>query len=174
MERLAEVPGLGVDSAQQIIAEVGPTAASFPSAKCLSSWVGVCPGSDETAGINYSHRSPQGNRHMRRLLNQVANAGARTKGSVFEIVYRRMVPRLGHNQTIGAIAHGQCRLIWLILHGGALPRTRFRTHQTIEATAHLEDDPGTAKPRVSNRSTYFRTEPGIGAVIFDPGARVRS
>jgi transposase len=118
VERLAEVPGLGVDSAQQIIAEVGPTAAAFPSAKCLSSWVGVCPGTDETAGINYSHRSPQGNRHMRRLLHQVANAGARAKGSIFEIVYRRMVPRLGHNQTIGAIAHRQCRLIWLILHEG--------------------------------------------------------
>src|SRR5260370_5004534 len=31
VQRLAEVPGLGVDSAQQIIAEVGPTAATFPS-----------------------------------------------------------------------------------------------------------------------------------------------
>jgi transposase len=118
VERLAEVPGLGVDSAQQIIAEVGPTAAAFPSAKCLSSWVGICPGHDETAGVNYSHRSPQGNRHLRRLLHQTANAGARTKGSIFEVVYRRMVPRLGHNQTIGAIAHRQCRLIWLILHEG--------------------------------------------------------
>jgi transposase len=29
VKRLAEVPGLGVDSAQQIIAEVGPTAATF-------------------------------------------------------------------------------------------------------------------------------------------------
>jgi transposase len=118
VERLAEMPGLGVDSAQQIIAEVGPTAAAFPSGRCLSSWVGVCPGTDETAGVNYSHRSPKGNRHMRRLLNQAANAGARTKGSIFEIVYRRTVPRLGHNQTIGAIAHRQCRLIWLILHEG--------------------------------------------------------
>jgi len=34
---MAELPGLGVDSAQQIIAEVGPIAASFPSAKSLSS-----------------------------------------------------------------------------------------------------------------------------------------
>jgi transposase len=41
VERLAEVPGLGVDSAQQIIAEVGPTAATFPSEKCLSSGVGA-------------------------------------------------------------------------------------------------------------------------------------
>jgi transposase len=118
VQRLAEVPGLGVDSAQQIIAEVGPTAATFPSAKCLSSWVGACPGDDETAGVNYSHRSPKGNRQMRRILNQSANAAARTKGSIFEIVYRRSVPRLGHNQAIGAIAHRHCRLIWLILHRG--------------------------------------------------------
>ena len=118
VQRLAEVPGLGVASAQQIIAEVGPTAATFPSEKQLSSWVGACPGDDESAGVNYSHRSPKGNRHMRRVLNQCANAAARTKGSIFEIVYRRSVPRLGHNQAIGAIAHRQCRLIWLILHQG--------------------------------------------------------
>jgi transposase len=116
--RLAEVPGLGVDAAQQIIAEVGPTAATFPSGEQLSSWVGACPGDEESAGVNYSHRSPKGNRHMRRILNQAANAAVKSKGSIFEIVYRRMVPRLGHNQTIGAIAHRQCRLIWLILHQG--------------------------------------------------------
>ena len=55
---------------------------------------------------------------MRRLLNQAANAAARTKGSIFEIVYRRSVLRLGRNQDIGAISHRQCRLIWLILHRG--------------------------------------------------------
>src|SRR5919109_877162 len=50
VQRLAEVPGLGVDSAQQIIAEVGPTAATFPSAKHLSSWGGASPGDDQSAG----------------------------------------------------------------------------------------------------------------------------
>jgi transposase len=118
VQRLAEVPGLGVDSAQQIIAEVGPTAATFPSAHKLSSWMGACPGDDESAGLNYSHRSPKGNRQTRRILNQTANAAVRSKGSIFEIVYRRSVSRLGHNQAIGAIAHRQCRLIWLILHQG--------------------------------------------------------
>ena len=118
VERLVEVPGLGVDSAQQIVAEIGPAAATFPSEKSLSSWVGACPGDEESAGVNYSHRSPKGNRHMRRLLNQTANAAVKTKGSIFEIIYRRSVPRLGHNQAIGAIAHRQCRLIWLILHQG--------------------------------------------------------
>ena len=113
------MPGLGVDSAQQIIAEVGPAAATFPSERCLSSWVGACPGDEESAGVNYSHRSPKGNRNLRRLLNQCANAAVKTKGSVFEIVYHRLVPRLGHQQAIGAIAHRLCRLIWLILHQAA-------------------------------------------------------
>ena len=124
VQRLAEVPGFGVDSAQQIIAEVGPAAATFPSEKCLSSWVGACPGDEESAGVNYSHRSPKGNRHMRRLLNQAANAAVKVKGSIFEVIYRRCVPRLGHNQAIGVIAHRQCRLIWLILHNGVLYEER--------------------------------------------------
>ena len=118
VQRLAAVPGLGVDSAQQIIAEVGATATTFPSAKHLSSWVGACPGDEESAGVSASHRSPKGNRQMRRLLNQAANAAVKTKGSIFELVYRRLVPRLGHAQAIGAIAHRLCRLIWKILHQG--------------------------------------------------------
>ena len=118
MQRLAQVPGLGVDSAQQIIAEVGAAAATFPSPKRLASWVGACPGDDESAGVNYSHRSPKGNRQMRRLLNQAANAAVKTTGRIFQIVYRRRVPRLGHAQAIGAIAHRLCRLIWKILHQG--------------------------------------------------------
>ena len=40
------------------------------------------------------------------------------KGPFFEIAYRRLVSRLGHNQTIGAIAHRLCHLIWIILHRG--------------------------------------------------------
>jgi transposase len=118
VQRLAEVPGLGVDSAQQIIAEVGATAATFPSPKHLASWVGACPGDEESAGENHSHRSPKGNRQMRRVLNQAANAAVKTKGSIFELVYRRLVPRLGHAQAIGAIANRLCRLIWKILHLG--------------------------------------------------------
>jgi transposase len=101
-----------------VIAEVGAGAATFPSAKQLSSWVGACPGDEESAEVSKSHRSPQGNRHMRRILNQAANAAAKSKGTVFEILYRRLISRLGHNQTIRAIAHWLCRLIWIILHRG--------------------------------------------------------
>ena len=124
VQRLAEVPGLGVDSAQQIIAEVGASAAAFPSEKQLASWMGACPGNEESAGVNYSHRCPKGNRQMRRVLNQAANAAVKAKGTIFAIVYRRLVPRLGHAQAIGAIAHRLCRLIWKILHQGV----RYEEH----------------------------------------------
>ena len=118
VQRLAEVPGLGVDSAQQILAEVGVSAARFPSQKDLASWVGACPGDEETAGVNRSSRSPKGNRHVRRLLNQAANAAIKLKSCLCALLYRRYLPRLGHNPTIGIIAHRLCRLIWIILHRG--------------------------------------------------------
>jgi len=57
--RLAEVPGLGVDSAQQVIAEVGVQASTFPSAAELTSWVGTCPGMEESAEENHNSRSAQ-------------------------------------------------------------------------------------------------------------------
>jgi transposase len=80
--------------------------------------MGACPGTEESAGKNYSHRCPKGNRQMRRVLNQAANAAVKAKGTIFAIVYRWLVPRLGHTQAIGAITHRLCRLIWKILHQG--------------------------------------------------------
>jgi transposase len=118
LRRLAEVPGLGPDSAQQIIAEVGPTAATFPSAPELAAWVGTAPGREESAGVSKSNRCPKGNCMMRRLLNQAANAAVRSKGSFFEKLYHRLVARLGHNKTIWAVANRLCRLVWKILHQG--------------------------------------------------------
>ena len=97
---------------------VGPTAAAFRSEKALSSWVGVCPGNEESAGESHSTRSPKGNRHMRRLLDQAAQSAVKVKGSIFEMTFHRLLPRLGYQQAIWAIAHRLCRLLWLILHKG--------------------------------------------------------
>jgi transposase len=118
VQRVAEVPGFGVDSALQMIAEVGVAAANFRSEKSLSSWVGVCPGDEESAGESHSTRSPKGNRHMRRLLNQAAQNAVKVKGSIFEVTFNRLLPRLGYKPAIWAIAHRLCRLLWLILHKG--------------------------------------------------------
>jgi transposase len=114
VQRVAEAP----DSAVQMIAEVGTQAANFATAKKLSSWVGVCPGNEESAGESQSTRSPKGNRHMRRLLNQAAQSAVKVKGSIFEVTFHRLLPRLGYQQAIWAIAHRLCRLLWLILHKG--------------------------------------------------------
>jgi transposase len=153
---LAEVPGLGVDSAQQIIAEVGAKATTFASAKNLVSWVGACPGEEESAGVNRSKRSPKGNRQMRRILNQAANAAVKHKGSIFEIVYRRLVLRLGHNKTIGAIAHRLCKLIWIILHHGV--RYEERGPAVCEKSKRLR----TMRMIRTLRTLGYRVEP-LGA-----------
>ena len=116
--RLAEVSGFGPNSAQQVIAEVGVRASTFPSAGNLASWVGTCPGENESAEENHSSRSPKGNRYMRRVLAEAAQAAVKAKGSHFQAVFRRLLPRLGYNGAIWAVAHRLCRLVWKILHDG--------------------------------------------------------
>jgi transposase len=117
--RLIEIPGIGAEAAQEIIAEIGPEAAAFPSAEQLASWIGVCPGSNESAGKNHSGRSAKGNRFLRRLLCQVAQAAARTNGSHLQSVFKRLVVRLGYVKAIWAIAHRICKIVWNVLRKGA-------------------------------------------------------
>jgi len=142
--RLAEVPGLGVDSAQQIIAEVGVEASTFSSAAELTSWVGTCPGKDESAEENRNSRSAKGNKYLRRVLNQAAHAAVKKKGSHFQAVFRRLLPRLGYQATIWAIAHRLCRVVWKILHErvqfieqGSEPNPRLRNKRARMLTREL-------------------------------------
>jgi|SRR5262245_53976329 len=112
VQRLAEVPGLGVDSAQQIIAEVGASAAAFPSAKQLASWMRACPANEESAGRELQSSLAQRQSTDATPPESGRQGAVKAKGTIFAIVYRRLVPRLGHAQAIGAIAHRLCRLIW--------------------------------------------------------------
>ena len=116
IQRLAKVPGIRLDAAQQIIAEVGAEAAAFPSPGHLSSWAGACPGRQESAGVSRSDASPKGSPFLRRLLSQAAQAAVRTKGCHFQIIFRKLLPRLGYAKAIWAIAHKLCCLIWIVLH----------------------------------------------------------
>ena len=117
IQRLIEVPGMGAEAAQEILAELGPAAAAFPSAAQLASWIGVCPGTQESAGQNHSGRCAKGNRYIRRVLCPVAHAAVHTKGSHFEAVFRRLLWK-GYNQAIWAVAHKLCKIVWTILHNG--------------------------------------------------------
>src|SRR5678815_5731540 len=119
--------------------------------------MGACPGTEESAGVNYSHRCPTGNRQMRRVLNQAANAAVKAKGTILAVVYRRLVPRLGRAQAIGAITHRLCRLIWKILH----ERVRYEERgPSVSAEAKKvrarKNDSRIAKPRVPHRADRSR------------------
>ena len=68
---------------------------------------------------------------MRRVLNQAANAAVKAKGTIFAVVYRRLVPRLGHAQAIGAITHRLCRLIQATTNDDTWPQPRHCNIQSL-------------------------------------------
>jgi len=116
LHRLMQVPGVDLCAAQELVAEIGSTAAAFPSASQFASWVGVCPGSKESAGICYSNRSAKGNRYLRRLLCQIAWASVRTRGTFFAGFFQRLRLRNGNKSAVWAVAHRIAKLIWMLLH----------------------------------------------------------
>jgi len=118
LRRLGQAPGIDVCAAQKILAAVGPTAAAFLSSANLASWVGVCPGRNESAEHSAGDHCPKGYRPLRALLAQAAWAAVRTKGSYFQKLFRRWVPRMGVKKAIWAIAHRLVCIIWCILHRG--------------------------------------------------------
>ncbi len=146
LARLCQVPGINLQAARQIIAEVGPDVAAFASAAQLASWAGCCPGEEESAGVCYSKQSPKGNPHLRRILNQVAWAAVRSKGSYFQACFQRWIPRLGAKKAVWAVAHKILRLIWKLLH-----------HQTeYEERGPLINDPAALKRAIRRHTSALR------------------
>jgi transposase len=118
LHRLTKIPGVDLYAAQELLAEIGPGALAFPSADQFASWIGACPGSRETAGINYSNRSAKGNHYLRRLLAQIAWGAIHTKDTFFAGLFARLQPRIEGKGAAWAVAHRIARVIWLILHRG--------------------------------------------------------
>lgn len=116
IHRLCQVPGIDVEAAQELLAEIGPAAARFDSPEQLASWIGVCPGQQESAGINYSRRSAKGNAYLRRLLTQIAWAASRTKRTFFATLHRRLARKMGSKGATWAIANRIAKLVWKLLH----------------------------------------------------------
>ena len=116
LQRLTKIPGVDLYAAQELVAEIGPTAGAFASAERLASWVGVCPGSKQSAGVNYSHRSAKGNHYLRRLLCQIAWAAIHTQGTFYASLFARLKPRVEGKGAAWAVAHRIAKVVWLILH----------------------------------------------------------
>jgi len=113
--RLQGVPGVGEKAAEVIVAEVGADMAPFPTAGHLSSWAGLCPGNDQSAGKRRSGKTTKGSQWLRATLVQAAWAATHTKGTIFSACYQKWAKRMGKKKALVAVAHKILVVIWHLL-----------------------------------------------------------
>ena len=111
---LQTIPGVDLIGAAMLLVEIGTDMESFGSADRLASWVGICPGNNESAGKRKSGHLRKGNLYVRRLLCEFAHAASRTT-SVFKSKFQSLVVRRGHKRAIIAIGHKILRTIFFML-----------------------------------------------------------
>jgi transposase len=112
------VPGIGRRAAEEILAETGVDMSRFPTEAHISSWAGVSPGNNESAGKRKSGRTGHGNPWLRSALVEAAWAAARTKGSYLSAQYHRLAARRGAKRAILAVAHSILVIIYHLLRDG--------------------------------------------------------
>lgn len=105
VERLDTIPGVGRETAQMIVSEIGVDMTRFPSAGHLAAWAGVAPGNHESGGKRMSGRVRKGNQALRRGLVQAAHAAAHTKNTFLAAQYQRLARRRGRKRAVLAVAH---------------------------------------------------------------------
>jgi transposase len=111
---LQTIPGVDLIGAAMLLVEIGSDMNAFGSADRLASWVGICPGNNESAGKRKSGHTRQGNFYVRRLLCEFAHAASRTT-SVFKSKFQALVVRRGYKRAIIAIGHKILRTIFFML-----------------------------------------------------------
>jgi transposase len=116
LDNLDTIPGIGQAAAQIVIAETGGDMAPFATAGHLASWIGVCPGMNESAGVTKSGRTRLGNSNLKRLLGIAAMAAIRDKTSYLAVYYRRIAARRGKQRALVAVMHKLAIAIWHVLH----------------------------------------------------------
>ena len=111
---LTDMPGWGEITALQFIVEVGGAefVEAFSNCHKFASWLGVCPGNNESAGKRKSGRCRKGNAFLRRILCEVAQSAAHAKNTTFYGKYQSLVIRLKAKKSIFAIAHFIAKLVY--------------------------------------------------------------
>ena len=104
-KKLKKIPGLGKRSSEIILAEIGQDMKRFPTAGHISSWAGVCPGNNESAGKRRSGKTRKGNKILKSTLVECAQSAVRRKDTFFYAQYQRISMRRGKKRAILAIAH---------------------------------------------------------------------
>ena len=104
-KKLEKIPGLGKRSSEIILAEIGQDMKRFPTAGHISSWAGVCPGNNESAGKRRSGKTRKGNKILKSTLVECAQSAVRRKDTFFYAQYQRISMRRGKKRAILAVAH---------------------------------------------------------------------
>lgn len=120
IEKLDEIPGIGKQSAETILAETGLDMSRFPSEKHLSSWAGLSPGNNESAGKRHSGKTTKGNPTLKTTLIQCVKAAIKKTDSFLSAQYQRLVVRRGKHRATVAVAHTMLIAIYHMLKDGRL------------------------------------------------------
>lgn len=116
--RLDEVPGLGVRTIQDLVAEIGTDMSRFPTENHLASWARMCPGSKESAGKQRGGSIGNGNKWLRLALIEAAKAAGRSRNSFLGAMHRRLTARIGANKATVAVGHAILRIVYFMLRDG--------------------------------------------------------
>ena len=111
---LQTIPGVDLIGAAMLLVEIGSDMDAFGSPDRLASWVGICPGNNESAGKRKSGHVRKGNLYVRRLLCEFAHAASRTT-SMFKSKFQALLVRRGYKRAIVAIGHKILRTIFFML-----------------------------------------------------------
>jgi transposase len=114
VEQLDEITGIGPRSAQEIIAEIGPNMAAFPTAGHLASWAKFAPIDNSSAGRAKTASTGKGNPWLAATLGESVAALSRTNTHLGER-YRRLVRRRGKKRAIVAVGNTLLTIIWHLL-----------------------------------------------------------
>lgn len=115
---LQTIPGIRTQAAATLLAEGGPDMKQYPSASHFSSWSGIAPGNNESAGKRKRTPTLRGNPHMKVALVESAWSASRTQGSEFLDRYQRLQARIGHKRALIAVAHLLALRIYDVLQTG--------------------------------------------------------
>lgn len=115
---IEEVTGIGHTSAQAIISVIGTDMSRFPTDGHISSWAGLCPGNNESAGKRKSGKTRKGNALLRSTLVTCAHSAVRNKKSYFYAQFMRISAHRGKKRAYVAVAHSMLVAIYHILETG--------------------------------------------------------
>lgn len=115
-ELLRTLPGFQETSAANVLAEVGPSTEPFGSPRKLSSWSGVCPGNNRSAGKSRGSHTTRGNPWLRGTLTECAWAAAAKKDCfIKEKFWRLTTKKQSKAPALIAVAHTLLQLVYQVL-----------------------------------------------------------